>query len=106
MIVLGDVSICGIPYHVEERTTDEDHNLQNAYGYCVHGQCLIVVASGLVPELFRNTLLHEIQHAIWEHSGVRQLKPTVDDYEESFIQTFTPHWIAATGSIKKWKATK
>ncbi len=96
---LGYVDICGIDYEVQERTVQEDNNLADAYGYTVHSKCLMILEEGLQPLCFRNTLLHEIQHGIWEHSGCRG---ALED-EETFIQIYTPHLIRAMQSMKKWK---
>lgn len=100
---IGVVDICGIDYDVEEVTVEEDNNLGDCYAYVVHKLSLIRIQSGLGPTCFRNVLLHEIQHGIWEHSGIKQLDAASDKYEEAFICMFTIHWIAAQASMRKWK---
>jgi hypothetical protein len=97
---LGRVNICGIQYSVEEHSQEEDHNIQDCYGYTAHTLCKIVLREGMPPDAFRNTLLHEIQHGIWEHSGLA----AGSHDQETHIMIFTPHLIAAMESIRKWKS--
>ncbi len=102
---LGDVDICGIPYRVEEHAYTDDRQLSDAYAYIVHDPPLIVLRAGLPPEFFRNSLMHEIEHGIWEQSGVRQVVASMEgmDLEEAVVQIATPHRIAALASMKKWR---
>lgn len=101
---IGKLDICGIPFDLIEGTPAEYEGLQNAYGYCNALGCQIVVREGLPTECFRNTVLHEAQHAIWEHSGLSQLSEAdwkkIKEFEEAFIQTFTPHLIRLLKSFK------
>jgi hypothetical protein len=104
---LGVVNICGIDYEVQEHSIEECPQLADAYSAIVHMQSLILIRKGLEPTLFRNAVMHEIQHGIWEHSGLRETTEALTDMkviEETHIQIFTPHWIAALASMKKWRA--
>ena len=106
MKTLGEVNICGIAYLVVERSIKEDQGLADAYAYIVHDPPCILVRSGLSPTFFRNALMHEVEHGIWEQSGCRQVVAGMKDMdlEEAFIQVTTPHRIAALASMKKWRA--
>ncbi len=107
MKTLGTVSICGISYTVFERSVAEDNQLADSYAYIVHDPPIIVIRQGLPPEFFRNALMHEIEHGIWEQSGVRQVVagPMKDmELEEAVVQVTTPHRIAALASMKRWRA--
>lgn len=102
---LGKIFICGIEYSVEERTLEECPQLFDCYGFTVHAQCLIVLRSGMPSHLFRNVLIHEVQHGIWEHAGLESLVASAtSNIQEIFIQVYTPHLIAALGSMKKWRS--
>lgn len=103
---LGKVQICGIPHEVYEAEPAEDSNLDDCYGYIVYAKCRIVVRENLEPELFRNVLIHEGMHGIFEHSGLKELSPVIENYQETFIQIFTPHWIAFVLSLKKFLKCK
>ncbi len=103
MKTLGTVDICGIEYTVGENSLEEDHLLGDCYAYTMNIKSLIVLRAGLAPSVFRNCIFHEVQHAIWEHSGLKQLTGTAAEHEELFIQIFTPHLITALASMKKWR---
>ncbi len=103
---LGDVDICGIPYRVEERAVKEDQGLGDAYAYSFHSLALIVVRAGQTPEAFRNCILHEVMHGIWEQSGLREAWVNVEDpqaFEETSTKIIVPHLISALASMKKWR---
>jgi len=100
---LGQVDICGIPHEVVERTVEEDPNLADCYGYFQPTIAMIVMRANLPGHVFTNTLFHEGQHGIWEHSGVGELKQDSDNYQEAFIQVYTPHLLAFTKSVKRLK---
>ncbi len=102
---LGAIDICGIPFEVILGTREEFVDLDDAYGYTDNVSCRFVIRDGLNPGLFKNTLIHEIQHGIWSQSGLAELAAKETDnqshYQETFIQIFTPHLIRALESIKK-----
>lgn len=103
---LGCVDICGIPFEVVLGTREEFVDLDDAYGYTNMVQCRFVLRDGMNAGLFRNTLLHEIQHGIWQQAGLAEIaaKDWNGDfahYQETHIQIFTPHLIAALASLKK-----
>jgi hypothetical protein len=101
---LGCVKICGIDWEVFEGEIKEDRGLADAYGYTDYEAFRIVLRSGMPPTAFLNTLLHEMQHALWEHSGLKSHVGKDSAFEETFIQIFTPVWIDALRSAKKLRA--
>jgi hypothetical protein len=104
---LGSLDICGMPFEVILGTRQEFTNLDDAYGYTDRVDCKIVLRDGMGSELFRNVLIHELQHAIWGHCGLQEIGAktweNLSEYEEAHIQIFTPHLIAALASMKRLK---
>lgn len=111
MKLLGKVDICGVPHNVWEASEDEDHQLEGAHGYYTRGK--IMLSDELSAEAFLSTAFHEIQHAVWDNSGmldhvaaVLDLPRThakVNALEELLIRIQTPHLIAALKSLKTLK---
>lgn len=101
---LGTLLIVRIPFEVFEASVDDYPALSSAYGHCDYANFRIVVRKDMPDACFVNTLAHEAQHAIWEHLGLRGLRksaPDEDDYEENFIQQFTPAWLGAWPTIER-----
>jgi hypothetical protein len=95
---LGKLTICGLAWNVYEGTVKNKDNLSAVYGFCDHAKQEIWVAEGMSPSMFRDTLRHEVRHAILEHSGAESylksvLKPEVDAdvVIETLVRILTPH---------------
>jgi len=105
---LGEVLAAGIPYSVFEAPAEGE--LEENLGLCRYGRHQIFVREGLSPEAAKDTLFHEISHAVWNESGAKQLlkgsiaeRLDVDELEETLIQILTPHFLRAMASIAAWK---
>jgi hypothetical protein len=102
---LGHVDICGIPHAIVEATPAERPELQGNFGVYLAEKQQVLVDASMPPELWMHTLIHEVGHGIWAHSGVAELHHG-GDYEEQFIKIWTSHWIAALKSLRQLKVNR
>jgi hypothetical protein len=100
---LGIVNICGLPYTVFSATAESHLPLAGNNGICHNDRQEIYIDATVHDSLFVHTLVHEVLHALWAHSGVAELNAPSRDYEEQFIKIFTSHLIEAIKSIKGMK---
>lgn len=74
---------------VEERDRKIDYALnEDAYGYTLHRESLIVIDSTVVPSRKRQTLIHELMHAVRYSMGSPVVPKNEDDpdiWEHYFI---------------------
>lgn len=113
---LGELELGGVLFDIFEGTEEDIHHLADCYGFCDNENQEIWLQAGMKPTQFRQVLLHEIQHAIFEHSGILNfmadtLRVTrgsekLRSFEEQFIRINTPHLIRAMASLKKLRAGK
>lgn len=108
---LGTINVAGIEFTVYTGTAAERDILDNAFGYCDRQHAEIWLREGLSPSLQANTILHEIIHGVYEHSGVSKfvehsLKDGVDkdEFEETLIQLLVPHLLPALADARKLKS--
>lgn len=66
-------------YSIEEWPAREAE-LRNSDGECDRTRLVIKIRSDLHPLKKRETLLHEILHAVWNASGVDYVKPGEEGY--------------------------
>ncbi len=101
---LGTLQICGLPYDVFVGNWKDEVELKDNYGLCDSGNQVIWIREGHKPEQFKNTLIHEILHALIIESGARlTLGENAAETEEALIQILTPHLIAGLDSLAAWK---
>lgn len=73
---------------IEERNRNKDSTLSDdAYGYTLHRESLIVIDSLAVPSRKRQTLLHELMHAV-RHSIGSPVTPKNDDDSDTWEHFF------------------
>lgn len=78
---------------VEERLKTTDGMLNDdSYGYTLQQSNLIVLDKGLPPSRKRQTLLHELLHAIRYTSGSSGIKPNLEDVLPSEVITIWEHY--------------
>ena len=112
----GVVQICNIEYDIIEADDTEKHELDDCFGYCDNDNLEITIWEGLKPSQERDTMFHEIQHAIWDKGGlcdfvakelgIERDSTKLRDFEEVFIKLQTPHLIGALASLRASKGKK
>lgn len=104
---IGTIDAAGIPfkvYMVDQPKSDKSE----AFGTTNRITHEIEIKRGMSKEFTFDTLLHEVQHAIWECSGLYELvvRAGVDkpfEFEELFIRVMTPHLVKALKSVERLK---
>ena len=78
--MLESVKVGGINYKVElvDLTTQRDDEIGWQLGYCHFHKDLIEINSMISEQRQRQTLVHEMMHAIYEEAGVEQDEGNVD----------------------------
>src|SRR5574344_39084 len=78
--MLESVKVGGINYQVElvDLTTQRDEEIGWQLGYCHFHKDLIEINSKISEQRQRQTLVHEMMHAIYEEAGVEQDEGNVD----------------------------
>lgn len=74
------INICGVPYTITE--CDDKFNVDTHFGMVDYTGCDIRINKGLTKAGKRETLCHEILHAILIHIG----RPDLSD-DETFVQS-------------------
>lgn len=64
----------------------------NLIGYCDSQGARILLKPGLARAIEKDTLTHEIAHAVWAAVGLGEIKAADDDQEEVIISTFVPSY--------------
>lgn len=73
---------------IEERNRNKDSALSDdAYGYTLHRDSLIIIDSLATPSRKRQTLLHELMHAV-RHSLGSPITPKSDDDSDTWEHFF------------------
>jgi Zn-dependent peptidase ImmA (M78 family) len=93
------VKVCGLVYWVTSSDVDDCSDLQEARGFTNLDTNRIVIRKNMPAHMQRETLVHELLHAIWYHSGVWKRIGLTDRKEEDMISTITPHLVAALVDI-------
>lgn len=75
-------------WRVRRRALDADGEL---YGRTEEQRLLITIAPGRAPSQERDTLLHELLHALWSHCALDQ----DDDEQERIVRSLAPWLLAA-----------
>lgn len=104
--------VCGIDIPIYRATVEQEPALRDSDGELLDGQFQptptprIIVRVGLSKSVEKDTLIHEMGHALMLYSGCRELvnmsTPVgfdIDAFEEAVIRILTPH----IGSIKVTK---
>lgn len=74
------VDICGIPYKIVEKDIiDED---ASCLGMITYRDCTIEIRKGIPPELYTQSLIHEIVHGMLVQIGRNDLSN-----DETFVQS-------------------
>lgn len=83
-------------WHVEERTKNDDGMLNDgSYGYTIQEGNIIVIDKAATPSRKRQTLFHELFHAIRFSSGSSGIKPNTEDVlPNEIIATWEHYFIA------------
>ena len=78
--MLDKIKVGGINYQVElvDLTTQRDEEIGWQLGYCHFHKDLIEINSMISEQRQRQTLVHEMMHAIYEEAGVEQDEGNVD----------------------------
>lgn len=58
------------------------------YGYCEVEQANIYIKPGLAPDIERDTLCHELGHAVWSAVGLTEGKRKEEGYLCAFVPTY------------------
>lgn len=75
-------SICGIPHTIIEKEVIEGNGPGTILGQITYYDCIIEMRKNLPPEMYRQTLIHEITHGMLTMIGRNDLS---DD--ETFVQS-------------------
>src|SRR5574344_1814076 len=78
--MLESIKVGGINYTVElvDLTTQRDEEIGWQLGYCHFHKDLIEINSKISEQRQKQTLVHEMMHAIYEEAGVEQDEGNVD----------------------------
>ena len=85
------INICGVPYTITE--CDDKFNVDTHFGMVDYTGCDIRINKGLTKAGKRETLCHEILHAILIHIGRTDLSDDetfVQSLGNAIFQSFTP----------------
>lgn len=85
------INICGVPYTITE--CDDKFNVDTHFGMVDYTGCDIRINKGLTKAGKRETLCHEILHAILVHIGRNELSADetfVQSLSNAIYQSFTP----------------
>ena len=82
------LKIIGRTYTVEEVDGDLLNNL-NVDGLCMPHEGRIVLAKGMSKELKRESLIHEICHAMWDQMGLSHGKLKEERVVDAFGKGFS-----------------
>lgn len=74
------VKICGIPYQIIEKECIEGNG--RVLGEITYDECIIKMRTGMNPDYYNQTLIHEVVHGMLVMIGRNDLS---DD--ETFVQT-------------------
>lgn len=110
---IGNVSICGFDFDVFHAKPGEMGLRDGVSGVCATQEQTIVINSDDNVQQQADTLLHEVCHGIWEHSGLKDWlakemrlgrnSGEMDKIEELWIRLFLPHFRVAAkdfGGVK------
>lgn len=108
MKIVGHVDICGFDYSICLASSKEVSELQNADGWCDWENCRIYLRNNLSKKRLKDTLMHEILHAIFESSGISGqlllLKnkdfDAAEELEELIIRMLTPNMLLVMRQLK------
>lgn len=76
------VKICGIPHTIIEREVIEGNGSGTILGQITYCDCIIEIRKNLPPEMYRQTLIHEIVHGMLTMIGRNELSE-----DETFVQS-------------------
>lgn len=90
------IRVCGIWYEIVSMSEEDEPQLEGAEGLCDHKNCRIVLKTGIDQNRVKDTLVHEILHALINESGVRNELETLahkdaGEVEERIVRMLTPH---------------
>lgn len=77
---MTEVKICGIPYKIVEE--DIVDGSSSYLGMITYSQCTIQIKKGQPPELYTQSLIHEIVHGMLVNIGRNDLSE-----DETFVQS-------------------
>lgn len=77
---------------VIERSRSDDFGITEAYGYTLEKTNVIVLDKDCPPSRKRQTLFHELFHAVRFSSGNTRLKPSLDDTQPDEIIDIWEHY--------------
>jgi hypothetical protein len=103
------LDVLGYGYKVYSATPKEIPELKDSEGYTVYDTCTIYINSDVQPCRFRDVLVHEMLHAMFDACGIRHL---VQVYlpnnlegnaimEELMVRALTPTLITTFRQIPK-----
>ncbi len=84
--------------HLVGKTYDVRHESPAAgdrFGECNVDKCRIILSPDHDEQQRRDTLLHEVLHALWGESGLPAIGSLTDGLEEVIVRTLTPGLLAA-----------
>lgn len=76
------VDICGIPHTIIEKEVIEGNGSGTILGQITYCDCIIEIRKNLTPEMYRQTLIHEIVHGMLTMIGRNELSE-----DETFVQS-------------------
>lgn len=75
-------NICGIPHTIIEKEVIEGNGSGTILGQITYCDCIIEMRKNLTPEMYRQTLIHEIVHGMLTMIGRNELSE-----DETFVQS-------------------
>jgi hypothetical protein len=103
--LLGVIDVCGLPFSVFEADAESCPHIEERYGYCdtFNQEIILDATMTFGSQIWMNTIVHEIKHAVSKHSGARDMIGWTDKQDEDFISVTTPHEIRALQSLRALK---
>ena len=77
---MNKVNICGIPHKIVEKKIIDGRS--SYLGMITYGECLIELKKGQPPELYKQSLIHEVVHGMLVNIGRNDLSE-----DETFVQS-------------------
>lgn len=75
-------NICGIPHKIIEKEVIEGNGSGTILGQITYSECIIEMRKNQPPELYKQTLVHEIVHGMLTMIGRNDLSE-----DETFVQS-------------------
>ena len=98
--MMNEVKICGIPHKIVEKEVIEGNGSGTILGQITYSECIIEMRKNQPPELYKQTLVHEIVHGMLVMIGRNELSE-----DETFVQSLALA-ISQTFDLKEEKEVR